>query len=184
MLLALFLRVHQHEAGALAVQVEDGLAGNVRRFQHLRGGEIVHRWMIPHQGADPHHERVKVRREHAIDVAMLHQLSDRDVCPIDLCAIDIAGNQVASLRQAKLLHALWVTFRLLRTLVCLRPTVFVIFDDVYETGGRRDVRLRGASGSNEERAFLIAFLGLSNCSTTSSMERCKRCIGIASSSYE
>ena len=144
----LLFGVEQGKTVTLAVQMEHRLLRDVGRPEALGGGEVVDGRKFSDQRAGANDQRVKIRRQHAIDIAVLHQLGDGDVRPVDLRVVDLFGDKVAPEPVGQRRHERGIGFRL-GPIVPVGP---ILFDEFDEAACQRDAGGEGAAGPDQQAA--------------------------------
>ena len=86
------------------MQIEDGHVRKIARLQDLRDCEIIRGREESEQRTGADNQRIEIGCQHTIDIAVLHQLCDTNVRPVDLGRVDISRDQVSPLTQRQFVH--------------------------------------------------------------------------------
>lgn len=86
------------------MKVKNGLVRHEVGLEVLRRGEVIHSWKFSKHCAGANYERIKISREDSVYIAVLHQQSNPNVCPVDVGSIHLLSDKRVSFSDTELGH--------------------------------------------------------------------------------
>jgi hypothetical protein len=103
--LRLFFCVQQHDAMSLTMQVNNRGRNDKADIGCRRSGKIIDGGIEAYQTACARENVVEIYRQRAVDEPAAHELSERNMRPIELCLLKVTGDQGSPLPGRERFHA-------------------------------------------------------------------------------